>query len=83
MAGAVVGGKLFVAGGAALIDGKHGKPMRTVDVYDPATDQWTSLPPMLTPRMSFALVPVGKTLYAIGGSDGKTPLPTVEALKLP
>ncbi len=43
----------------------------TLDAYDPATDTWTSLPPMTLPRGGLAVVAVRDHLYVIGGGmDG-------------
>jgi kelch-like protein 20 len=40
--------------------------------------QWTKVAPMTTRRLGVAVAVLGGYLYAIGGSDGSTPLNTVE-----
>jgi N-acetylneuraminic acid mutarotase len=80
-AAVVVDGKLYVVGGQEMSGGLH-KHLSIVEVYDPATDQWSPLPGLSTPRSSLAVVAVGKTLYAIGGHDGTTNHAVVEALDL-
>jgi hypothetical protein len=70
-----------VAGGADGADA-DAKNLSVVEVYDPATDQWSSLPPLSVPRRGLSLVAVDKTLYAIGGNDGQTQLGAVAALDL-
>ena len=44
--------------------------LRTVEIYDPATDTWTSGPPLPLPRtgLAAAVGPDGR-IYAIGGND--------------
>lgn len=37
--------------------------------YNPSTDKWTAIAPMLTPRDSFSLVACGDKIYAIGGAE--------------
>ena len=43
-----------------------------VEVYDPATDSWSSKIPMPTSRGRLALVVIDKTIYAIGGNEGES-----------
>jgi N-acetylneuraminic acid mutarotase len=66
---AVIGGKFYAAGGDN--DG-------LVEVYDPATSQWSSGRAMPAPRRSFASASVAAKLYAIGGvrSSDFTPVTT-------
>ncbi len=44
--------------------------LRTLEVYDPTTDTWQSLPSMPTPRDHLAVAVVNGLLYAIGGRRG-------------
>ena len=37
--------------------------------YNPSSDAWTTIAPMLTPRMSFAVAACGNKIYVIGGYD--------------
>jgi N-acetylneuraminic acid mutarotase len=58
---AVIGGRVYVAGGAPDSAG------RTLEAYDPATDSWVSLPPMPTARNHVAGGAIGGRLYVVGG----------------
>jgi N-acetylneuraminic acid mutarotase len=78
-AAAVVNGKIYVVGGAAvhpgakdspLIMGPNGTPHRsvgTVEEYDIASDAWRERSPMPTARNHFAVATVNGKIYAIGG----------------
>lgn len=46
--------------------------------YDPKENKWSKVSPMTTRRLGVAVAVLGDYLYAIGGSDGQTPLNTVE-----
>ena len=46
--------------------------------YDPVTNHWAHVSPMLTRRLGVAVAVLDGYLYAIGGSDGTTPLSSVE-----
>jgi N-acetylneuraminic acid mutarotase len=62
MAG-VIGGKFYVAGGVGgLPDGGN-----QLDVYDPATNRWTTKAPLPRARWSGAGVALRAKLYVIGG----------------
>ncbi len=63
MAHAVIGGRIFVAGG---------RPPRGHDfaVYDPKADKWTSLPDLPTARNHMAAAAIGGRLYVAGGRFG-------------
>ena len=78
-----VGGKVYVIGGAAnhpgssetYIDRTRGRPslhraVGTNDVYDPATNKWTSRSPMPTARNHAAAGVVNGKIYVIGGRVG-------------
>ncbi|XP_070532422.1 influenza virus NS1A-binding protein homolog [Ptychodera flava] len=64
-------GKLVAAGGY-----NRGKCMDTVEIYDPDTNEWSSLPDMPTPRGRFEFNVIHGKLYAFGGSDGTSELKT-------
>ena len=59
---AVLGGKIFVAGGY---------PVHTVgtlvESFDAATNQWTAVAPMNTPRYNHGVVSAQGKLFAVGG----------------
>lgn len=68
IAAAVMGAKLYVFGG-------EGNAATTTAVfaesesYDPLTDTWTSLQPMLTPRHGTGAATVGDRIWVPGGAD--------------
>lgn len=63
---AVLGGKIYVAGGLSA----HGQPSAHVYRYDPATDSWDRAADLPAPRHNMPLVVLGDTLYAVGGVSG-------------
>jgi len=64
--GAVLDGKLFVAGGEVL-DSPNRLTYAEVEAFDPATNSWWIAPPLPTPRHGLATVAYGGRLYAIAG----------------
>jgi len=84
LAGADHGGLHYAIGGRGICTFSLGGVCADLEVYDPVTNAWASLPPMLTPRAGLAAAVVGDTLFAIGGRTGTLPtsglpLPNVEA----
>ena len=75
---AVHDGRLIYVGGLRA----GGEAVGLVDAYDPATDTWTPLPDMPTPRDHLGAAVVGDTLYAVGGRQAafETEIATTEAL---
>ena len=76
---AVVGGKIYVIGGAAPHAGSNetaihpARPHRSVatnEVYDPATNSWAARSPMPTARNHAAIGAVNNKIYVIGGRIG-------------
>lgn len=70
---------LYVAGG------NSGERIeKRITSYDPDRRKWTDLPPLENGRIVMGMITVGETLYLIGGrgADGKTPLDSVDALRL-
>jgi N-acetylneuraminic acid mutarotase len=66
-------GLLYAAGGMDCLEDCSGIPVEylaTFEVYDPATDVWTSLPPMPTPRTDLSLAVLNSKVYAVGGCGG-------------
>jgi hypothetical protein len=65
---------LWVIGGGRTLP----NPSAQVDVYNPATNTWTTAPPMLTARRNFPvdMDPTVDKMWAAGGYDGATGLPT-------
>lgn len=67
LAGAVLGGRLFVFGGegnSAVTTGVF----QNVDAYDPATNTWQALAPMLVPRHGFGAATLSDRIYLPGGA---------------
>uniref|UniRef100_A0A4W3JX28 Influenza virus NS1A binding protein b n=1 Tax=Callorhinchus milii TaxID=7868 RepID=A0A4W3JX28_CALMI len=62
---AELNGRLIVAGGY-----NREECLRTVECYDPATDNWSFIAPMRTPRARFQMAVLMDQLYVIGGSNG-------------
>jgi N-acetylneuraminic acid mutarotase len=78
-AAAVVGGKIYLIGGAGTHPGSKetslhpARPHRSLgdnDVYDPATNTWTVRNPMPTARNHAAIGAVNDKIYVIGGRIG-------------
>jgi N-acetylneuraminic acid mutarotase len=66
-AGALLGGKIYVFGGEGNVDDPR-KIFHETEVYDPANDQWTSLPDMSVPRHGFGAAVIGERIYLPAGS---------------
>ena len=62
-------GSIYAIGGIA--NGKStGPALHTVERYDPAQGQWTTVASMITPRVNPAPMVVGDQIVVIGGADG-------------
>jgi N-acetylneuraminic acid mutarotase len=76
--GAVVGDKLYVAGGrrsTAKTDQVFQLTESAVDIFDFKTNQWTTLPNdnnIPTPRAGCTAISVGERVLIIGGESGQT-----------
>jgi hypothetical protein len=75
---AVVNGKIYAIGGSTRSGGggtRNGKlpvtggVVGTNEVYDPATDTWTTKKPMPTPRQYFATAVYQNKIYCIDGTN--------------
>src|SRR3989442_14415256 len=73
LAGADHGRLHYAIGGRGICTFSLGGVCAALEVYDPVTNAWASLPPMLTPRAGLAAAVVGDTLFAIGGGGGPPP----------
>jgi hypothetical protein len=72
----VVNGVLCVAGGGTGC----GEYSSALEIYNPATDTWTSKQPMSKPRIGLGVGVVSGILYAVGGEvAGPDSIQTVEA----
>ena len=68
VAAAVLDGELYVIGG----EGNPDDPNRVfpqTEAYDPATDTWSELAPMRTPRHGTGAAAVGTRIWVPGGAD--------------
>jgi N-acetylneuraminic acid mutarotase len=74
-AGAAINGKFYVVGGFIRPANVN---IGALQIYDPATNRWTSGSPMPTPRSSLTTVVIDGKLYAVGGGNGTTLVSTVE-----
>ncbi|XP_075553007.1 influenza virus NS1A-binding protein homolog isoform X3 [Dermacentor variabilis] len=66
-------GRLLVCGGY-----DRGECLRTVEAYNLATNRWSSLAPMQTPRGRVDATILHGLVYVIGGSDGSKELASAE-----
>jgi N-acetylneuraminic acid mutarotase len=75
----VVNGKIYVTGGANSLPGmtengihpaRPHNVLATVEEYDPATNSWKTVRPLLLARNHHAAVGAGDKLYVIGGRVG-------------
>ena len=70
-----IDGKLYVVGG----NNGSGTAMRRVDMYDPATNTWSTGAVMPTARMNAVAAALGGKLYVFGGRNGTVYQNAVEA----
>lgn len=58
-------------------------PLRSAEIWDPATDRWSALPPSPTPRAWPSLVTIGGLIYQLSGTgDAETAYRTIERLSV-
>ena len=74
-AATVVDGKIYVIGGTVGRGTTSWSGLPTVEVYDPATDTWSSRADMPTPRGALRAVAIDGKIYAFGGDEGGTDNP--------
>jgi N-acetylneuraminic acid mutarotase len=75
-----VNGKLWVVGGSTNNPDYAASLTNVVEIYDPATDTWTTGIPMPTPRQAPQLALLNSTVHAIGGHGPTAGLTVHEAL---
>ena len=68
LAVAVFDGKLVVMGGEVDFANPPTRVFPQVEMYDPATDSWTSLDPMPIPRHGIGAATVDGLIYVPGGA---------------
>jgi N-acetylneuraminic acid mutarotase len=67
-AAVAVNGRIYVVGGVRdHADPEHSA--KTVLIYDPATDSWTTGAPMLVGREHLAAAAIGNRVYVVGGRE--------------
>jgi cysteine-rich repeat protein len=66
---AVVDGRLLVLGGSRAGTSADAAALTSVEAYDPATNAWVSLAPLLTPRRSGTATLTRGQLVVTGGAD--------------
>ena len=76
---AVLGGKLYAVGGHM----DAGGDLASVEVYFPATNTWSTVPPMGSVRKQHGVAAIGGKLYAVGGDavEGFTSTEAFDPLK--
>lgn len=74
MAAGVINGKLYVAGGKTPISGivVPCQPVNVLEIYDPATNTWTTKTPMPTARQEAGAGVIDGKLYVVGGQNQDT-----------
>nr|XP_005997173.1 PREDICTED: kelch-like protein 7 [Latimeria chalumnae] len=70
-------GLIYVCGGS-LGNNVSGRVLNCCEVYDPATETWTELCPMIECRKNHGLVFVNDKIYAVGGQNGLGGMDSVE-----
>jgi len=70
--------KLYAVGGV----GQTGLPLATVEVYDLATDKWSTAASLNVPRAGLGAAAVNGKIYAIGGRTGSTSSPAVNTVEV-
>ena len=74
-AAGVIDGKLYVVGG----DDAHNNTLSSMEVFDPATQQWSAAPPMATARCRTGAGVIDGELYVVGGGDRGNTFSSMEA----
>jgi N-acetylneuraminic acid mutarotase len=65
-----VGGKIYVMGGRTIDSSGSGGPVTSNEVYNPATDSWTTARAMSTPNRGHMAAAWGTKIYVFGGNTG-------------
>jgi N-acetylneuraminic acid mutarotase len=65
-----VGGKIYVMGGRTIDSLGSGGPVDKNEVYNPATDSWSTVRAMPTPNRGHMAAAWGTKIYVFGGNTG-------------
>ncbi len=63
---AALNNRIYAAGGEVQTY-QYSAAFRVFEVYDPATDTWTALPSMPSPRHSFGMAALGNRIHIVAG----------------
>ncbi|XP_033642029.1 kelch-like protein 13 [Asterias rubens] len=74
-------GQVFIAGGQYSSDSRASDSIGTVHCFDPQTESWRQMHPMLKRRALFTLDTIEKRIYAVGGKNAQGSLASVECFK--
>ncbi len=77
---AVIGDKIYVAGGEAQTP-EYFAAFRALEVYDPATNRWEKLPSMPIPRHGIAGAALGNRFHLVGGYAQSPILPRPKGMQ--
>ena len=76
------GGKIYACGGARSVPLPTGavdtERLRSAEVYDPKSNQWSTLPPMKRVRSDASAISFEGKVYIMGGFDGTEILSSIE-----
>ena len=73
----------MVRGRVYAVGGFNGSlRVRTVDMYDPTADTWSSIASMEARRSTLGVAVLSDQIYAVGGFDGSSGLNTAEVLDM-
>lgn len=75
---AAMGDSVYAIGGSDMSGSEFAGRYQTVERYNPSTDQWVMVAPLLSPRSGAGAGVLDGILYVCGGFDGQHYLNTVE-----
>jgi hypothetical protein len=75
-------GRVVLVGGMPPRDDEFA-PLRSAEIWDPASDHWSALPPSPTPRAWPSLVAIGGVIYQVSGTgNAEVAYRTIERLSV-
>ena len=74
----VINGKIYAIGGMKVWNQNDDQLLSSAEVYDPATNTWTAIASMSTPRYWFQTEVIDGKIYAIGGGGSSGTLSSAE-----